>query len=72
MKFYLNLSLLLLALPLYGQKSVIDKKAWAVEIDLEAKAVRIDFFSNHRKTITYKFRKYPTYISSPYTRVSFK
>jgi hypothetical protein len=46
-----------------------DKNVWAVEIDLEANASHIDFFSNHRKTIRYKSRSYPTYISSPYTRV---
>ena len=49
-----------------------DKKAWTVTIDLKADASQIDFFSNHRKTISHKFRKYPTYISSPYTRVTLK
>ena len=49
-----------------------DKKAWVVAIELDPDAGQIDLFSNHRKTITYKFRKYPTYISSPYTRVSLK
>ena len=49
-----------------------DKRAWTVAIKLDPDVRRIDFFSNHRKTITYKFRKYPTYIPSPYTRVSFK
>ncbi|MHC4519130.1 MAG: hypothetical protein ACYTAS_11105 [Planctomycetota bacterium] len=45
------------------------KNAWTVEIDLQANASHIDFFSNHRKTIRYKSKDYPTYISSPYTRV---
>ena len=49
-----------------------DKKAWTVKIDLKADASQIDFFSNHRKTISHKFRKYPTYISSPYTRLTLK
>jgi len=49
-----------------------DKNAWTVSIDLKLNASRIDFFSNHRKTITYRAKKYPTYISSPYTRVSLK
>ena len=49
-----------------------DKKAWVVAIELDPDAGQIDLFSNHRKTITYKFRKYPTYISSPYTRVTLK
>ncbi len=49
-----------------------EKKAWTVAIELDSKAGRIDFFSNHRKTISYHDRKYPTYISSPYTRVSLK
>lgn len=45
-------------------------KAWIAEIELDASASHIDFFSNHRKTITYKSNTYPTYISSPYTRIS--
>ncbi len=45
------------------------KKVWTVEIDLDANASHIDFFSNHRKTIKYKAKDYPTYISGPYTRV---
>ncbi len=48
----------------------VRKKAWVVEIALEADASRIDFFSNHRKIITYESMTYPTYISSPYTRVN--
>lgn len=45
------------------------KNVWTVEIDLEANTSHIDFFSNHSKTIQYKSKDYPTYISSPYTRV---
>jgi hypothetical protein len=45
------------------------KNVWTAEIDLDASASHIDFFSNHRKTIRYKSKDYPTYISSPYTRV---
>lgn len=48
-----------------------DKKAsaWIAEIPIDSKASHLDFFSNHRKTITYRGKKYPTYLSSPYTRV---
>ncbi|PHS17435.1 MAG: hypothetical protein COA78_03030 [Blastopirellula sp.] len=42
---------------------------WTAEIKLDANASRIDFFSNHRKTIDYKGKSYTTYLSSPYTRV---
>ncbi|MFC1596323.1 hypothetical protein ACFL5Q_00055 [Planctomycetota bacterium] len=42
---------------------------WTASIDLDPDATRIDFFSNHRKTIRYQGRTYPTYISCPYTRV---
>ncbi|MEC9091637.1 MAG: hypothetical protein VX776_01125 [Planctomycetota bacterium] len=42
---------------------------WSVEIQLKPGASRIDFFSNHRKTIRYQGRALPTYLSSPYTRV---
>jgi hypothetical protein len=44
-------------------------KVWTAHIDIETEASHIDFFSNHRKTIQYKSKDYPTYISSPYTRV---
>jgi hypothetical protein len=43
--------------------------SWTVTIPLKEGASRIDFFSNHRKTIRYRGRPLPTYISSPYTRV---
>lgn len=42
---------------------------WTVTIKLDPEATRIDFFSNHRKTIQYHGRAYRTYISCPYTRV---
>ena len=45
------------------------RNTWTAEIDLKAGASKIDFFSNHRKTIRYRGRPLPTYISSPYTRV---
>ncbi len=48
------------------------KKAWTVEIDLAAGASRIDFFSNHRKTIRHGSEKHSSYLSSPYTRVELK
>jgi hypothetical protein len=42
---------------------------WTATIKLDPKAKRIDFFSNHRKTLRYKESPYRTYMSSPYTRV---
>jgi len=45
------------------------KNVWTAAIDLKENASHIDFFSNHHKTLQYKSRDYPTYISSPYTRV---
>lgn len=42
---------------------------WKVQIPVSATASHIDVFTNHRKTIQYNGRDYPTYISSPYTRV---
>jgi hypothetical protein len=47
-------------------------KSWAVAIELNSNASRIDFFSNHRKTIRYHGRPHTTYISSPYTRVEIR
>ena len=44
---------------------------WTAMIELHPNAKRIDFFSNHRKTIRYQGRTCPTYISCPYTRVEF-
>ena len=43
---------------------------WVAEIELDPKARRIDFFSNHRKTIHHGDKPYRTYISSPYTRMN--
>ena len=43
--------------------------AWTTEIKIDPSATRIDVFSNHRKTMKYREFNYPTYISSPYTRV---
>ena len=45
---------------------------WTATINLDPKAKRIDFFSNHRKTLRYKESPYRTYMSSPYTRVNLK
>jgi len=45
------------------------RDVWVAEIELDPKAHRIDFFSNHRKTVRYADETYATYISSPYTRV---
>lgn len=42
---------------------------WAAEIELNPQATRIDFFSNHRKSIRHRDQDYPTYISSAYIRV---
>jgi hypothetical protein len=42
---------------------------WVAEIELDSDAKRIDFFSNHRKTVQYGDQTYATYISAPYTRV---
>ncbi|QXD25217.1 hypothetical protein F7C95_04770 [Opitutia bacterium ISCC 51] len=44
---------------------------WQVKVPVSADALHIDVFTNHRKTIRYNGRDYPTYISSPYTRVVF-
>jgi hypothetical protein len=45
-------------------------ESWTATIPLSPTAKRIDFFSNHRKTLQYKESPYRTYISSPYTRVN--
>jgi sulfur relay (sulfurtransferase) DsrC/TusE family protein len=44
-------------------------ESWTATIPLSATAKRIDFFSNHRKTLTYNKNAYRTYMSSPYTRI---
>lgn len=46
-----------------------EKGVWTAEIELDANASHIDFFSNHGKTLHYNSRDYRTYLSSPYTRV---
>ena len=46
-----------------------DSGVWTVEIKIDPNASRIDFFSNHRKTIKYREKEFRTYISSPYTRI---
>jgi hypothetical protein len=46
------------------------KGSWTATIPLSSTAKRIDFFTNHRKTLSYHKNAYKTYISSPYTRVS--
>ena len=43
--------------------------AWQVTIPFESGVERIDFFSNHRKTLKFNERAFRTYLSSPYTRV---
>lgn len=45
---------------------------WVAEIELDSNAHRIDFFSNHRKTIRYGDTTYSTYISSPYTHLELR
>ena len=47
-------------------------KQWKATIRIPLQATRIDFFSNHRKTLRYKESPYRTYMSSPYTRVNLK
>ena len=42
---------------------------WKANLPLSVSATHIDVFTNHRKTIRYDGREYPTYISSPYVRV---
>jgi hypothetical protein len=50
-----------------------DNNIWTAEIDLDKNVTsHIDFFSNHRKTISYKNKELKTYISCPYTRVVLK
>ena len=43
--------------------------AWQVTIPFESDADRIDFFSNHRKTLEFEDYTFPTYLSTRYTRV---
>ena len=43
---------------------------WTASINLDPKATSIDFFTNHRKTVHHGTKAYATYLSCPYTRVS--
>ena len=45
------------------------KGGWTVSVELKKGASRIDFFTNHRKTLRFKEDRLPTYRSSPYLRV---
>lgn len=45
------------------------KDTWTVSIHLPPGSSHIDVFSTHRKSIGYNGKSYPTYLSSPYTRV---
>ena len=47
-------------------------RSWTATIPLDRKALRIDFFSNHRKTIRYRGARHATYVSSPYTRATLR
>ena len=51
-----------------------DKSAevWTVEIPIKGNHQTIDFFSNHKKTLTYRGEELQTYLSSPYQRVLLK
>ena len=42
---------------------------WKATIRIPPQATRIDFFSNHRKTLRYGEDSFRSYLSSPYTRV---
>jgi hypothetical protein len=42
---------------------------WVAEIELDANAEQIDFFSNYLSRVKHNGRSYETYLSSPYTRV---
>jgi len=47
-------------------------QSWSASIPLNSKANRIDFFSNHRKTLRYAEDSFRSYLSCPYTRVELK
>ena len=42
---------------------------WVAEIELDANAEQIDFFSNYLSRVKHNGRSYETYLSSPYMRV---
>ena len=46
-----------------------EEGCWTAVVPLKSNASRIDFFSNHRKTIKFGEKAWRTYLSSPYTRV---
>lgn len=46
--------------------------AWTASIQIDPKASRIDFFTNHRKIVRYGEKAYATYLSCPYTRLSYR
>lgn len=46
-----------------------EQGTWTAEIKIDSATSRIDLFSNHRKTLHFREQRYPTYLSSPYTRV---
>ncbi|MDG2223511.1 MAG: hypothetical protein P8L85_19170 [Rubripirellula sp.] len=46
-----------------------EQGTWTAEIKIDPTTSRIDLFSNHRKTLQFREGRYPTYLSSPYTRV---
>ena len=50
----------------------VENGCWTAVIDIDAQARRIDFFTNHRKTVSYRDKRYATYISCPYTRVDLR
>ena len=53
-------------------KSVAGGNTWTTTIELASNKARIDFFSSHRKTIGYRGRLFPSFISCPYTRVELR
>jgi hypothetical protein len=48
------------------------RNQWKATIRIPPQASRIDFFSNHRKTLRYGEDSFRSYLSSPYTRVELK
>ena len=47
-----------------------ERGVWMATVKLDPKATRIDFYTNHRKTIHYDGKADATYLSCPYTRVT--
>ena len=47
-----------------------ERGVWTATVKLDPKATRVDFFTNHRKTVHYGRKAYATYLSCHYTRVS--